>query len=313
VISRRFLVASAAAGCLPLAHPRTARAADWRADYPNINFAVVPAENEAGVTGRWAPMIEFLSGKLGVKVTLQLGNDYAAIIEGQRSGHIQLAYYGAASFARARITGVPTEAFALNVNKVSGRGYYSVFFVLASSPYHSIADLKGRNLGLVDPNSTSGYQVPLFTLNSLGIDPDTYFARTLITGSHENAILALVSGTVDVATNSWSSPTFSNLVRMLDKGMVKRPDGTPMQQSDFRIVLTSPQIINGPYTYLASLPEAMKADIRAAFFAAPTQATAAFDRISDGQNLPWEPVDTAAYDDTIRLVRFVDALHKTKT
>ena len=45
----------------------------------------------------------------------------------------------------------------------------------------------------------------------------------------------------------------------------------------------------------------MKADIRAAFFAAPTKATAAFDRNSDGENLPFGAVDNAAYDDIVKL------------
>lgn len=48
--------------------------------------------------------------------------------------------------------------------------------------------------------------------------------------------------------------------------------------------LKSPMIPNGPYTYLASLPEGMKADIRAAFFAAPVKAKEVFDLLSDGNN-----------------------------
>ena len=312
ITRRRALGTAVSAGIALIDAPR-AHAEDWRKAYPEIAFAVVPAENEAAVVNRWGPFITYLSQSLGVPVKLHIGNDYAAVIEGQRSGNIHIGYYGAASFARALITGVPTEAFALNINKVSGRGYYSVFYVLASSPYRKIEDLKGKNLGLVDVNSTSGYQVPLFTLHELGIDADTYFANSLVTGSHENGVFALVARTVDVAADSWNSPTYSNLTRMLTKKMLKHPDGSLMTQDDFRIILTSPQIINGPYTYLAGLPPAMKADIRAAFFAAPGKVPEAFDRLSDGQNLPWEPVDNAAYDGIVKLIRFVDALHRTKT
>ena len=313
MIARRFLLGSIAVGCVVLARPRIVHAADWRKDYKTINFAVIPAENEAGVTNRWEEMVAYLSKELGVNVVLRIGNDYAAVIEGQRAGNIQVAYYGAASFARARMTGVATEAFALNINKVSGKGYYSVFYVLAGSPYRRIHELRGKNLGLVDVNSTSGYQVPLFTLHELGFDPERFFARSLVTGSHENVIFSLVSGTVDVAADSWNSDSYSNLTRMLTKGMLKHQDGTPMHQSDFRIILTSPQILNGPYAYLADLPVAMKAEIRAAFLAAPSKAAEAFARLSDGQNPRCEPIDTAAYDDTIKLVRFVDRLHKDQS
>jgi len=310
MFDRRHLLRLAVA--TPIAGVGQARAEDWRAKYPEIHFAVVPSENEAGVSSRWAPFVDYLSQELRVKVTIRTANDYAALIEGQRAGNIQIGYYGPASFARALLVGVRTEAFAQNVSRISGRGYYSVFYVLASSPYKTIEDLKGKNLGLVDPNSTSGYQVPLFTLDQMGIDPEKFFGKTVITGSHENAVTALVGGTVDVAANAWNSETQSYLQRMLTKGMLKRLDGSAMTQADFRIILKSPQIINGPYTYLADLPAEMKADIRAAFFAAPTKATAAFDRISDGENLPFGTVDNAAYDDIVKLIKFVDALRKKR-
>jgi phosphonate transport system substrate-binding protein len=85
-------------------------------------------------------------------VTLRVANDYAAVIEGQRAGNIHIGYYGPASFSRARLTGVPTDAFVIDVNSDGSKGYYSVFYVMAKSPYQKIEDLKGKNLGLVDPN-----------------------------------------------------------------------------------------------------------------------------------------------------------------
>ena len=170
---------------------RVARAQNWRGQYPELVYAVVPAENATGVTDRFAPFVDYLSRELGTKVTLRVANDYAAVIEGQRAGNIHIGYYGPASFSRARLTGVPTDAFVIDVNSDGSKGYYSVFYVLAKSPYQKIEDLKGKNLGLVDPNSTSGYNMPLYTLDKLGISPDTFFGKTQVTGSHENAVLAL--------------------------------------------------------------------------------------------------------------------------
>jgi len=162
--------------------------------------SVIPAENASGITDRYAPFMEYLSHQLGTKVTLRVANDYAAVIEGQRAGNIHIASYGSASFARARLTGVKTDAFANDINSDGSTGYYSMFFVKASSPYKSIDQLKGKNLGLVDPNSTSGNNVPRFELDKMGIsDADTYFGKVVFTGSHENAMLALSQGTVEVA------------------------------------------------------------------------------------------------------------------
>ena len=103
-------------------------------------------------------------------------------------------------------------------------GIHSVFYVKADSPYKTIADLKGKNLGLVDPNSTSGYNVPLYALDKMQIEPETFFGKVVNTGSHENAIIALGQGTVDVAANWWNDAQESNLLRMARKGMAKAED-----------------------------------------------------------------------------------------
>lgn len=310
MINRRTLIASAAM----LAFAATAASAqEWKTKYPELTFAVVPAENASGVTERWTPFVSYLSRELGVKVNLRIANDYAAVIEGQRAGNIQIASYGSASFARARLTGVKTDAFANDINQDGSTGYYSMFFVKASSPYKSIDELKGKNLGLVDPNSTSGNNVPRFELDKMGItDVDGYFGKVVFTGSHENALLALAQGTVDVAANQWTSDDDSTLAQMLHKGMLKNADGTPMKKEDFRIIHKSAPIINGPYAYGSDLPEDLKAAIAQAFFDAPTKDKADFDRLSDGQKQGFHPATTKDWDATIELIRFVDNLRKKK-
>jgi phosphonate transport system substrate-binding protein len=310
MITRRIVLAGVAA----LAFTVSASAQDWKAKYPELTFAVVPAENASGVTERWAPFVDYLSKELGVKVTLRIANDYAAVIEGQRAGNIQIATYGSASFARARLTGVKTDAFASDLNADGGTGYYSVFFVKANSPYKSIEELKGKNLGLVDPNSTSGNNVPRFELDKMGIsDVDAYFSKVVFTGSHENALLALSQGTVDVAANQWTSDDDSTLMQMLHKGMLKNADGSAMKRDDFRIIHKSAPII-GPsmYAYSSDLPDDLKTAIAKAFFDAPTKDKAAFDRLSDGQKKGFHPATTKDWDPTIDLIKFVDALRKKK-
>jgi phosphonate transport system substrate-binding protein len=307
MINRRILLTAAAA----LAFSATAASADdWKAKYPEITFAVIPAENGSGVTERFTPFVNYLSKELGIKVTLRVANDYAAVIEGQRAGNIHIGYYGPASFARARLTGVKTDAFVIDVNSDGSKGYYSVFYVLAKSPYQKLEDLKGKNLGLVDPNSTSGNNMPRFKMNEMGIDPDTYFSQVVFTGSHENAVLALAQGTVDVAANFWNNDDDSNLTRMLAKNMVKSSDGTPLKKEDFRIILKSDLIINQPYAYLNDLPDDMKAAIKQAFLDAPQKDSEAFKKLSDGKNLPWQPVTNDDYNKTIDLIKFVDRLRK---
>src|ERR1700760_3960802 len=306
MMNRRLFIAAIAS----LAVTTSAFAEDWKAKYPEITFAVIPAENGSGVTERYTPFVNYLSKELGIKVNLRVANDYAAVIEGQRAGNIHIGYYGPASFARARVTGVKTDAFVIDVNADGTKGYYSVFYVRANSPYQKVEDLKGKNLGLVDPNSTSGYNMPLFALDKHGIEAESFFSKVLVTGSHENAVIAVAQGTVDVCANWWNADDDSNLTRMLAKNMVKSSDGKPLTKEDFRIIVKSDLIINSPYAYLSDLPEDMKAAIRKAFLEASEKDKEAFKKLSDGKNLPWQPVANADYDKTIDLIKFVDNLRK---
>ena len=286
------------------------RAQSYKQAFPELVLAVVPAENASGVTDRWAPFTAYLNRQLGTKVTLRVANDYAAVIEGQRAGNIHIGYYGPASFARALVTGVKVTAFVIDVNSDGSKGYYSVFYVKKDSPYQSVEDLKGKALGLVDPNSTSGYNMPLFALNKRGINAEQFFSKVLVTGSHENAVLALQQGTVQTCANWWNAPDDSNLTRMLNKNMIKNADGSLATVDDFRIILKSDLIINGPTAYLDSLPQDLKSAITTAWLDAAKNDKAAFDKLSDGKNQPWQTTDNAAYDDTIKLITFVDRLRK---
>jgi phosphonate transport system substrate-binding protein len=309
MFTRRLILSTAlAAGTLAFAG--AAHAQDWKAKYPELVLAVVPAENASGVTERYAPFVEYLSKELGTKVTLRVANDYAAVIEGQRNGSIHIAGYGPASYSRAVVTGVKVEPFRTTINNDGTVGYYSVFYVRADSPYKTIEDLKGKNLGLVDPNSTSGNNMPRFKMNQMGVDPDAFFKQVVFTGSHENAVLALAQGTVDIAANWWNADDDSNLTRMLAKNMVKSSDGTALKKEDFRIIVKSDLIINSPYAYLADLPDDMKAAIKQAFLDAPQKDKDAFKKLSDGKNLPWQTIGNDDYNKTIELIKFVDNLRK---
>ncbi|TCZ64958.1 phosphonate ABC transporter substrate-binding protein [Roseicella aquatilis] len=298
--TRRILLGAALAA--PLAVPMPGRAQSWQSRTPELVYAIIPSENASGVIERWTPFVEYLSRALGTKVTLRIASDYAAVIEGQRAGNIHIAQYGPSSFARALMTGARIEAFAIETNTDGSKGYHSVFYVRKDSPYQKIEDLKGRNLGLVDPNSTSGNNVPRFALHRMGIEPETFFGRVVYTGSHENAVIALSQGTVDMAANWWNDEQESNLLRMARKGMVKA--------EDFRILYKSDQIVNSPFAYLTSLPEEARAAIRAAVLAMPQRDAEGFRRIYEGKQGPWEPVDNGAYEPIIELNRFVDGLRR---
>jgi len=307
VITRRTLAAAATALAL-LGLPAAAQ--DWTSKYPELTLGVIPVENASGTADRWGPLTAYLTKTLGVPVKLRVASDYAAVIEGQRAGNIQIAYYGAAAFSRAVMTGVKLEPTVSPKHETGTPGYYSVVYVLATSPYKTVEDLKGKNLALVDPNSTSGNQAPRFFLNRAGYEADKFFGKTFYAGSHENAVLALTQGTADAAANVWYSETDTMVTRMAAKGMLKKSDGTPMQQSDFRVVFKSDMLPGDPYAVLASLPNELKARIRQALLDLPKADKAAFDKLSDGKDLDLVPVTLKDYEPVIDMLKANDEQRK---
>ena len=302
MMNRRNIL-QAAAGLATLPVLATAARADWKADFPELTFAVVPDENATGTEKRYEPFIQYLSKQLGVPVKLRIANDYAAVIEGQIAGNIQIALYGPSAFARALMNGAKTDAFAMQVNKDGTKGYYSVLYVKADSPYQKIEDLKGKNLGLVDPNSTSGNNVPRFEMNTMGIKPEEFFSNVVYTGSHENAVIALQQGQVDGAFNWWNDENESMLRRMERKSMAK--------YDDFRIIFKSNQIVNSPFAMLNTLPAELQTAIKEAFFSIEKNDPEAFQVMTDGEQQLWTPITNADYQVIIDLNTFVDSLRKS--
>lgn len=302
MIARRLVLAAAAS--LAMAVP--ASADDWRRTYPEIVFSVIPAENAGGVLDRYGPFVAYLSDQLGVKVTLRVANDYAAVIEGLRTGQVHVAHLGPAAYARAAVvTDGGVEPLVTMANSQGAIGYYSVLYVRAGDAARTIQDLAGRNLCLVDPNSASGNNVPRFALNKLGIVPETHFAKVVYSGSHENAVIGLLQGTCDAAFNWWNTEVESNLMRMAAKGMV-RPE-------DVRIIFKSDLIPGSPITMMRSLPEPMRAAVRQAFVDAAEKGREAFLRISDGNATRYQPVRTEDYQVMIDLVRFIDQMRRRRS
>lgn len=307
MFNRRTLLGAVGA-CLALG--ATAARADWKQELPQLTLAVIPIETASGTQDRYAPLTAYLSKELGVPVKLNIASDYAAVIEAQRAGNAQIAYYGPASYARAVITGVKTSPVVVPKHSTGLTGYYSVIYVRTDSSYQKIEDLKGKSIALVDPNSTSGNQAPRYYLNKAGYAVDGYFGSSVFAGSHDNAVLALNQGTVDAAANLWNSENDNNVTRMITRGILKKQDGTPVKMSDFRIVFKSEFLPEGPFAVLDTLPDGAKAAITQALLDLPTKDKTTFDKLSDGKDLGLVATSGKDYQGIVDMVKYNDAQRK---
>lgn len=252
---RTSLRALAAAAVLIAPFAASEAKADWREKYKVLKLGSVTVENQSATVTRYKPFADYMEKKFGVKVEVFTASDYAGIVQALSAGHIHLARMGGAAYAAGYIdSNGGIEPLAMNVEPNGGKGYHSVLIVRSDSPYQKIEDLKGKTLAWADPNSTSGYLVPNAALRDAGINPQTYFGRTLFSGGHEQSVLGVLKGTLDSAF-TWTSPGHQagQFRIMIDRGMLK--------VEDLRIVWQSPLIANPLWAVPKNIPADMRKDL----------------------------------------------------
>ncbi len=232
-----------------------ALAQDWRTDMPVLRIGLLGGENDADRLRDNACLQEELSALLGIPVELFPAPDYAGVMQGLLADQLDYASLGASSYAGIYLQDPEAVDPIFVASEADGStGYYSVMYTLASSGITSVEEMEGHSLAFADPNSTSGYLVPLAEMTLQGIDIETYFSEVGFGGGHEQAVVAVLNGQYDAGV-TWVSGvgeqsegyTRGNLRSMIDNGL--------LNMEDLRIIWQSSQIPNGPIVVRSDMPE----------------------------------------------------------
>lgn len=234
-----------------------AQAQDWKQKVKVVGFSSVSSENQAATQARFKDLADLFKQKTGVEMRIFTATDYAGTVQALTSGQIQMAQVGASAYSAAWIdSNGNVEPLVANKELDGSLGYHSILIVKSDSPAKRIEDLKGKTLAWADPNSTSGYLIPLVSLRGAGIEPDKHFGKTLFSGGHEQSVLGVINGQFDSAF-TWSSKGHNagQIRAMVDRGVLK--------MDQFRVVWESPLIPNPLVMVRKDMPADMKRDLLA--------------------------------------------------
>lgn len=185
----------------------------------------------------------------------------------------------------------------LTVIRHGSATYQSQFVAKADGPVKKLEDLNGKKVAFVDAASTSGFLLPLKSLNDKNVKPK----ETVFAGKHDNVISMVYQGQVDAGATFYSPPA-------------KNKDGKEEIEDARRLVLTqypdvekkvaiislSEPIPNDPIVFRKDMPEDMKEKIVEAILAyvATPDGQAAFKAIygvtefKKATDADYEPVRT---------------------
>ncbi|MEY9784754.1 phosphonate ABC transporter substrate-binding protein [Sinorhizobium fredii] len=266
-------------------------------DLKEFRIGIMGGENEADRLRNYQCLVDQLPAAIGVeKVSLFPAADYDGVIQGLLGGTLDYAELGASGYAKIYLAKADAvEPILTTVQTDGATGYHSIMVARKDSGITKLEDLKGKKLGFADPDSTSGYLVPLVTLpETIGAPVKEYFGETGFGGGHENLVLEVLKGTFDAGTTFGSGVgefkdgyTSGNLRKMVDKGV--------LDMNDLVELWRSPLIPNGPIVVRTSLNDDMKAKFKQFMMDLPKSDAACFSAIQGGDFSGFTEVNSDFY------------------
>ncbi len=275
---KNALLAAACAAALFAAAPAGAE------EMKEFRIGMLGGENEADRLRNIQCLIDHLKPVMGVeKVSVFPAADYDGVVQGLLGGTLDYAELGASAYAKVFLENKDAVQPILTTVQTDGStGYYAIMVASKNSGVTKLEEMKGKKLGFADPDSTSGYLVPVVTLpKDIGMPVKEFFGETGFGGGHENLVLEVVKGTFDAGT-TWGSGvgefkdgyTSGNLKKMVDKGILK--------MDDLVEIWKSPLIPNGPIVVRSSMSDDAKAKFKEFMMKLPETDPACFKAVQGG-------------------------------
>ncbi len=164
-------------------------------DEGDLIFGVTPPLDPDHLKKQFVPIIEETSQHLGYRGRVLFSPDYDTLGQWLIEGTVDIAWFSPLAYVSTREQ-APINPLVSPV--VGGAASYEGYIITRKdSGITSLAGLKNRTFGFVDPKSASGYAYPRYLLQQAGINPDRDLADVLYLGNHSKVITSVLNGVLD--------------------------------------------------------------------------------------------------------------------
>lgn len=208
------------------------------ADAPPLQLGVglfQPDKEKNDATYR--PMAEYLSTALGRKVMLRTVDTWEGLAKSLATGETDLALMGPWGYVLANHQ---AGAQAIATILYDGRPeYYAIIVTNPKTGIERLEDLRGRTFAFGDKGSTSGYLIPVYQFQKMGIDPDAFFSKVVYT-KHQAIETQVARSEIDAGADY-----NRNRNAMITDGLIKAEDS--------KIIWTSAPLPNDAFAVSADI------------------------------------------------------------
>ena len=177
-----------------------------------IRMAVVPSVEQQKLAASGERLGRLLQKETGYTFRVSVPTSYAAVVESMGAKQVDVGWLSPFPYVLAH------RKYDVQVILKSVRGgsasYNGLIIARTDSSIDSIDDLRGKRFAYVDAISTSGCIYPKIMLIKKGYDPDRFFGRTVLAGSHDAVVAAVYKGQVDAGA-IYGGPVSDARERML--------------------------------------------------------------------------------------------------
>lgn len=185
----------------------------------------------------YRPMAEYLSTALGRKVMLRTVDTWEGLAKSLVTGETDLALMGPWGYVLAnRQAGAQAIATILYDGRPE---YYAIIVTNPKTGIERLEDLRGRTFAFGDKGSTSGYLIPVYQFQKMGIDPDAFFSKVVYT-KHQAIETQVARSEIDAGADY-----NRNRNAMIEQGLIRAADS--------KIIWTSAPLPNDAFAVSADL------------------------------------------------------------